>query len=286
MGIIPDKGFYACWRDSRHRGRNFARIIKALINCSWEEANRLAGKETTLEDGDDLDAMVDALFEDEVAEDKELGGASSLALLKEFKEITARGLTSSYYQYLLGRGFIHVPLIVKKYEIYCCHVGEWKKRLLFPIYYKEQLVTWVGRSLYPGATLSYKDLEIAKSVRHAKYCLYDFDSLLNGGKILMVSEGLMDALKLDFYSPRGFRATCLFTKTMTDEQMYLILELAKHYKEVWFVLDRDAEAQSLEIVAELSAFQKNIKFKDLPSGIDDPGEMSPAGVVKFCINNI
>jgi len=285
MGIIPGNGYYGCWRDRRHRGRNFARVIKALLGCSWEEANRLAGKETSFEDGDDLLSMTEALFDDRKDKKEEnLGEAINLEFPKEFKEIKNKGVTKPYYDYLLKRGFKNTDRLIKKYEIYCCNIGEWKKRLIFPVYYKDILVTWIGRSIYSSSQLSYKDLSIKESVRHAKYCLYNYDSLIKGGKVLMIGEGLFDMLKLDYYSPKGFRATCLFTKTMTDDQKYLLTELSFLYEEVWLVLDQDAYVQSLDMASELFMV-KNLKIPELPEEVSDPGEMSEKQVISFIDNN-
>lgn len=281
MGIIPENGYYGCWRDVKHRGRDFARVIKALIDCSWEEANRLAGKEASFEDGDDLMKMVDALFDDEQAgEAKVLGGAKILNLPDQFKDIKKVGITSPYYKYLSGRGFTQIEKLVDKYDIYCCNSGEWKKRLVFPMFYNDELITWQARSIQQGVTLPYKDLSVEESVRHPKFFLYNFDELKRGGKILMVGEGLFDMLKLDYYSPKGFRATCLFTKTMTDEQMYLLMELAPLYEEVWLVLDEDAQGQGMTLTSELFMI-KNLRGASVPDGVGDPGAMTEKEVTTF-----
>ena len=286
MGIIPSKGFYGCWRDSKHRGRNFSRVIKALLDCSWEEANRIAGNEAAFEDGDDLLAMANALFdEDKKEESKVLGGAKFLCLPKEFKEIGDTVLAKPYYQYLKGRGFTQIEKLVNKYEIYCCRVGEWKNRLVFPMYYKDKLITWQARTIHRNAALPYKDLSVDESVRHPKFFLYNFDSLKRGGKVLMVSEGIFDMLKLDYYSPAGFRATCLFTKSMTDEQMYLLIELSLLYKEVWLVLDEDAYGQMLDMAPELFMIQ-NLRSVHLPDGVGDSGAMSEDEVKYFIDYNL
>ncbi len=287
MGIIPTNGYYGCWRNFKHRGRNFARVIKALIDCSWEEAQRLAGKEASFEDGDDLMKMVDALFEDEHAgEEKVLGGAKSLSLLRNYKPIVSRdGVRGIFWKYLEGRGFTDIYKLVNKYEIYCCLVGEWKMRLVFPMYYNDKLITWQARSVLKDATLPYKDLSVEESVRHPKFFLYNFDSLKKGGKVLMVSEGLFDMLKLDYYSPAGFRATCLFTKSMTDEQMYLLIELAPLYEEVWLVLDDDAQGHGMSLASELFMI-KNLKQVDVPEEIGDPGAMTEEEVKEFILINM
>lgn len=285
MGIIPSNGFYGCWRDFKHRGRNFARVIKALLDCSWEEANRLAGKEAAFEDGDDLMKMVDALFDDEKeGELKVLGGATKLNFPRSWHMIMSSGITAPFWRYLKGRGFTNIEKLVSKYEIYCCNSGEWKKRLVFPMYYNEKLITWQARSIQQGVDLPYKDLSVDLSVRHPKFFLYNFDELKQGGKVLMVSEGLFDMLKLDYYSPRGFRATCLFTKSMTDEQMYLLMELAPLYEEVWLVLDDDAQGQGMALASELFMI-KNLKQVIVPEEVGDPGAMTEQEVKEFTSTN-
>lgn len=38
MGIALDGHFWGCWRDAAHRGRRPARLVQALLRCSWQEA--------------------------------------------------------------------------------------------------------------------------------------------------------------------------------------------------------------------------------------------------------
>lgn len=285
MGIDPRTGYYGCWRDSRHRGRDTAKLIKELINCSWEEANRIAGKEASFEDGDDLMAMANALFdEDKQEEEKILGGATYLPFPRSWNMIMSSGSTGRFWKYLEGRGFTNISRLVSKYEIYCCLTGEDKMRLIFPIYYQDKLVSWVGRSIYNGALLPYKDLSVEESVIHPKFTFYNYDIINQKGKVLMISEGLFDMLKLDYYSPKGFRATCLLTKSITDEQKYLLIELAKLYEEVWLVLDDDAYGQMLDMASELFMI-RNLKTPSLPDGVGDPGDMNEKEVQLFIANN-
>lgn len=286
MGLVPDKGWYGCWRDSKHRGRNFAKVVQALLNVSWREAQALASDETTLESEDELTKLVNSLFDENIKDEEiKLGGQDHLDIPKEFKEIEDRGPRAEFIRYMEGRGFTDVPRLFRKYEVLCCQSGEWKKRLIFPLYHEDKLVAWQGRSIYNSATLPYKDLSIEESVRHLKNALYNYDAASMGGKVLIVCEGLMDFLKMDFYSPKGFRATCIFTKTMTSEQVYLLTHLATLYDEVWFVLDRDAQSNAEDLVAELQPVRRNIRMVELPEGIDDPGEMPVNRVKSFCEEN-
>src|SRR5271157_5295521 len=39
---------FRCWRQPLHSGKNPAKLIQALLGCSWEQANNLAGNAKTL----------------------------------------------------------------------------------------------------------------------------------------------------------------------------------------------------------------------------------------------
>lgn len=279
MGVIPETGIYGCWRDNSHRGRNFATVIKALIGCSWQEAERLAGKTIVLEE-DNFKKMLDKLRQPVVKEEiKKIGGVKTLQFPKEFKKLKHTPLADRFWNYIADRGFDDVEQFVEQYDVHYALTGDYKDRIIFPLYYHNELITYVGRSIYKDAFLRYRDLEIDKSVRHCKQALWNYDELV-GEKILFVCEGLFDAAKLDFYLPVGYNATCLMTKSMTEEQFYLLKDIAPLYEEVRFFLDEDAQKQSNELVKEL-CFLKNVKNQTLPDGIKDPGELSREQVLKL-----
>ena len=158
-------------------------------------------------------------------------------------------------------------------------VGDWKYRLIFPIYFLGKLVTWQGRQVTREAYLPYRDLSIPESVRHVKFCLYNFDNL-KGGDTLFITEGLFDSLKMDYYSPDGIDSTCLFTKTMRDEQMWLIAELASIYKKIIVLLDSDAQVEAISIYSKLS-FLRNVSLGTLPLGAKDPGILTKEQVLRL-----
>ena len=44
---LEGKGF-RCWRQPLHSGKNPAKLIQALLNCSWDQANQIAGQTKSL----------------------------------------------------------------------------------------------------------------------------------------------------------------------------------------------------------------------------------------------
>lgn len=281
MGISLLNGEYACWRNGAHRGKSFTRVIQALIHCTKDEARRLLGLRV-LEEGE-FDSLLNSLFKEEEHKPVKMGGVDKLAFDKEFRPIKDTGMTKPYWDYLEYRGFDNVERLIAMYGLKCALVGYWKYRIIFPVYFEGQLVTWVGRSITSKVEPKYLDLSIERSVRFPKYNLWNYDELLNGGKVLYITEGIFDAIKLDFYFPQGYKATCLFTKTIMDEQQILLKEVAKEFKEVRILLDADAQTQAMQIKAELS-YIPNITLGQLPEGVKDPGELNKDRIYKYLLD--
>lgn len=268
LGIDPNQNVYGCWRDSRHRGKSLERLVKAILNISWVEAVEIVQGPQGLEMG---------TFEELCKNPWKTINVKSetnkfLKLPKEFIEIKKTGILAKFFDYIQSRGFDNIEKLTREYKILCALIGEQANRVIFPIYFEGNLVSWTGRSIYDTASLRYQDLSVQKSLAHVKRCLYNYDNL-DEGEILFVTEGIFDALKLDWYLPEQYRATCIFTKTLTEDQIYLISKLSKKFSEIRVTLDKDAENDSKRIVKELS-FLKNISFQTLPKGVKDPGALS------------
>lgn len=280
MGISLINGEYACWRNTKHRGKSIVRLLQEVFDCSEEEAKRQLGLRTL--EPNEFDSILDRLFEEEKVYHTILGGAKKLTFEKLFRDINKEGMTKPYWDYFVKRGFDNIDRLLQQYEIKCCLVGDWKYRIIFPVRYEGNLVSWVGRSISPMDTLKYKDLSIKQSVRHPKFCLWNYDELLNGGDILYITEGIFDAIKLDFYFPTGYKATCLFTKTIRDEQKRLLQELSKEFGQIRILLDADAQAQAWHIKDEMS-YLRNVSLGTLPEGLKDPGDMTKEQVLKWIL---
>lgn len=211
---------------------------------------------------------------------KRLGGIKDLLFPQEFYNIKNENIYSIFYNYLKKRGFDDIDTLVKKYNLKCALTGDWRYRVIFPYFMDEKLVTWTGRVIVDDKDIfRYRDLEIDKSVRHVKFCLYNWDTIKKGGKVLFITEGQFDALKLDFYS--GYNATCLSTTSIRPEQVVLLNEISDNYEKIYIILDKGAEVQSMNLLKELS-FIRNISELKLPDGVkDDPGSMTKEQIRKW-----
>lgn len=280
MGIRLNNGVSSCWRNKTHQGLSFIKLITILLTCSYRGARQLFGDSMIMVDeGETLESILKGL--DPVDDKINKPPRKKLKMVSGCMTIKKCGLTRRFWNYLYRRGFEDVEWLVNTYRIGCCLDGDWINRILFPIYYNGELMTWVGRSIFDNARLPYMDLFEERSIKKPKVCIYNFDALMVGGKVLFLVEGIFDVLKLEYYLPSNYKAGCLFTKTMTSQQMYLLSILAKKFDTICVLLDVDAEEQGHSLVGELSCVGCPVTFGELPYGVGDPGGMNEKQVLSL-----
>jgi len=272
LGILDFKGtyFYKCWKNSSHTG-SLPYLFSKLLNKSQEECRILL----TFDDNNVI------LFQDEeqVIEERILGGVDDLQFNEEFKNITNIGVYSNFYNYLFNRGYTDIEKLCNRYQLKCTVIGEWAYRIIIPIFYEGKLVSWTGRSILKNPYLRYKDLSISQSVRHIKFNLLDYDYLLNNPtEKLYITEGAFDSFKIASYSINN--ATSIFTTSMQIEQTEQLYTLSERYNKLYLLLDKDTESQGLQLMSKLS-FIKNLKLQYLPDGVKDPGELTKEQVLNL-----
>jgi 5S rRNA maturation endonuclease (ribonuclease M5) len=267
LGIRED-GVFACWRDSEHQG-NIINLIKKLLNCSYYEA--LAELNiVSIADSDSMIKAVNRLFKNtnNIQEIKK-----QLLLSNDFHNIENYGSTKKFYDYLIYRGFNKIEYLIKYYRLKCCLINKFSNRLIFPIYEKGKLITWVGRSVYKNDSLPYMTQPQVDSIKITTDCLYDYDNIIEGGKILFICEGVFDCMKINWYTSEEIKATCLFTKRMSTYQQSLLLTLIDKYDKIIILLDPDAEINSQQMYDEITWMSGNIEIGKIQKGFKDVGEM-------------
>src|SRR6202040_650598 len=112
--------------------------------------------------------------------------------------------------------------------------GPFSYRVVIPVFLNKRLVTWTGRSIAPSEELRYRSLStdpekangLPVALENIKHTLFDYDSLKEGGRVLAVAEGPLDAMRLGFLGERyGIKATCLFGKSLHPMQLDLLHEI-------------------------------------------------------------
>lgn len=258
-------GRFFCWRDKENHKGDFRFLTLVLTGKRHE----------FLETVDDVD--MDKMFGDE--------GISQARNLPNFN---FRKLSQSpinvFHKYLKKRGFEDTYDLCSRYDIrYDTESEKWAWRVIFPIYQKGRLVSWVGRHVSDTAYLKYRESSKLESVIPPSDCLYNFDELYKkGGEYLIITEGIFDALKIDCFGPENVRATCLFTKYLkSNKQLVLLHELKFRFKVYCILLDNDAYFDTLPLFDDLNVVGQSLKVLQLPSFLKDPGDMTKEQVENF-----
>lgn len=263
LGIALEREAWGCHRNRAHRGLRPHRLIQHLINCSHNQAKMVVAQYGQA-DPDSFEAL------EPLADTPKIRPSTlpeKLVMPPEFKRIAADGLTAKFFTYLKRRGF-HDPLdLAKVYGLRCCMVGKWKDRVIVPIYREKRLIAWTGRAIAKPVDAP-RYLSTEGNV--IKTTIFNEDYIAEGGKLLLVGEGPIDALKMDYY---GFdfeaKATCVFGTSMTMDQISILRRVGKLFKHKVILMDPEAT----DVALDLSEWLPDFVIGQLPPGVEDPGAM-------------
>ncbi len=286
MGINKTTGAWGCWRAQDHAGYKPYKLVMALLKCSYIQA-RIVVDQFSVPDPGDLESTLKAL-ESKLEDKKDIKEFETLKFPKEFKKITNKGTTARFHYYLEERGFDDVDDLVYEYNLKCATFGPFKDRIIIPVYEGEELVTWTSRAIInPIGAPRYKDLsehetEGQSALVNIKDTLFNYDELIEeGGKVLFINEGPLDAMKIDYYGkPMRVRATNIWTSSISIDQIGLLATLKERFKYKYLLLDQNTLAQAMEMVELLRPY--GVELIQMPHGFKDPGEFMPRHAKAFC----
>ena len=188
-------------------------------------------------------------------------------LNKKKIELPEYPLSKTEQDYLLKRHFNPKELI-RSFNIQGGGwVGEWKNRIIIPIYISGKLITYVGRTIIPDREPRYKFLSNEESVINPKKIFFNLDNCSNSYAVLL--EGLFDVMRF------GNDSICGFGITLTREQVWY---LSERFKKIYIIFDneRGAVKKAREYAVLLSGHGLEVFIVDIADyGVKDIGEMSP-----------
>ncbi|MCP4761268.1 MAG: hypothetical protein GY870_05770 [archaeon] len=185
--------------------------------------------------------------------------------VKEVKLPLGTGeLTKRHKKYLENRGY-DSDKIEKLWGLKGTnHVGNYKFRIVAPIYFKKNLVSYQGRCITGKSNLKYKACSKENEKIHHKNILYGLDHVVKDS--VLVVEGLFDVYKL------GYGAISTFGASYTWSQVLLL----NRFKNIFIFFDSDQAGidQGKKLAALLSGIDstKHIEIISVDSG--DPGDLS------------
>ena len=177
-------------------------------------------------------------------------------------------LTKRHRDYLISRGFDPFELI-KLYGLRGTGpLGDYKHRIIIPIIYQGQTVSYQGRDITGRANLPYKACPISEEIFHHKHLVYNFDSAT---KNAIVVEGILDAWRI------GAGAVATFGTGYTTKQAQLLRKFERVF--ILYDLEDTAQEQADQLSYELSAMgTKSFIISDLLKEGEDPDMLSPDDV--------
>lgn len=282
MGLSLESGFWACWRNGEHRGKSPVRLLVKLLGVGVNAARKLAGLG---EDWVDPEGFSEAVA-------RFMGRMSAVPVQevlwpevpRSMRPIEDRGATRHHFEYLHRRGFTEIPDLVRIYGLMADVGGDWAGRVVIPYLVGGRVSAWTGRAI-TDASIRYKDLILERCAAPIKQTVYNGDALDDPvAHTVVVVEGPVDALKLDFYArDAGVRAVGLSTNTISDSQVDALLHKGGHFRRVLFMMDNATQlgvVDSMRMRGKLAALG-NTGITPVPFGKKDAGELSPAQALSF-----
>lgn len=270
---------YRCFRRPTHRGRSAARLVAALLRCSLDAARRMVGDAVFIPD-DFMGRVTSVLTPAQVDESAELEWP------EEFKTIADRPSARLVYQYLMGasRRFScdQIDTFTERFGLHYASQGLYRGRIVFPVHQDNRLVSWTGRTVYPGEALRYRTLSTDPESQDcmrgygpalgpiSDYLLWYDDLLDTDADTIVLVEGPFDALNVRVRGwGEGIDATAFFTSSPSTQQINLLHELLPRYRRRLLLLDQNTLATALHVVGSLTGL--GVEIAHLPRGVKDPG---------------
>lgn len=277
MSINLKHGGWRCFRNHNHSGKSPVYLVQAVISCSRERAQAIVGEGVFIPD--DFLGTVRGLVAPQQTAPRE-----AITMPPEFKRF-GMGLPSAerFIKYLLERGFERkqINLLTKRWGLRYCTSGKFKGRIIFPVIFEGQLMTYTGRTIYKDVELRYKtlsydpELEETPAVGPISDYLLFYDKLMDNKRdadTLIFCEGPFDALKVNVLGrPHGIMATCFFTASPSQGQIDLAGDLVSVFRRRYLMLDRGTLATALRTQIDMSTLVHRVLT--LPKHIKDPGDL-------------
>jgi len=208
-GFNLSGGYYSCWKCGGHPVEE---VIVSLLHISWTQAESIIR---------DYSA---ATLVHSILNKKKEPRSSSVSLPGE-------SLEKYHRKYLISRGF-DPDYIERKYQVRGTGLaGEYRLRIIIPIIFHGQVVSFTSRDITEKQKIRYKTLSVERSVMNPKYVLYNLDNCKKDW--VAVVEGPFDVWRMgdNFVAGLGTQ--------LTDQQLRLLTT----YKKVVFLFDSEPDAQ-------------------------------------------
>jgi len=249
-----DRGYY-CYREPRHSGTN---MIRLLVRLGVAYA--------------DVPGLLNSFNHEAVTARPSKPVSVSDRAWARFKSAAE---SSAAIGHLSKRGFPTSGIVARQYDLRVAEAGRWAQRLLVPLRWNGELVTWIGRSLRDGIEPKYLMESVSKPVIYVPR---------RPRRTLIVTEGSMDALKIAVATePYDISSAALLGHGLSGDRLTQVSNIANDCDNVLVALDTDRQGRYLNysvsdcyaIVDELATqVACPVERLEVPIYRKDPGELS------------
>lgn len=235
------KAYYNCWRCGHHKVQG---VLQNLLGVDIHYVFNLMKSYQT--------GYIDTSVE------RQKGKALTTELPDGCKE-----MNNGHRLYLVGRKF-NALMLEKEWGLQGTgHLGDYKFRIIIPIYLNNRLVSYQGRDITGLSDLRYKACKIENEMVHHKHTLYGIDNVL--GRRCVIVEGVTDVWRL------GFGAVSCFGTEFTLEQ---VLMLGERMDYVGILFDNATEATLKADKLSFHLQSIGVQTEEFQlTNYDDPAEM-------------
>lgn len=236
--------YFRCWKCGK---KPLKEVFYLLTGQNWEEISQNYKADYDIRD----------IYILKNTEETRKSPPALLSLPSEARELGDREKA-----YLESRGF-EPEAIIKRYGLVSTgFTGEYKFRIIIPIYWGGRLVSYQGRDYTGLSNLRYKACSKEKEIIHHKHILYGGEN--TQGEHIICVEGIIDKWKM------GEKAVATFGTGYTKQQLVLL----SRYKKVSVLFDGEPEANkhAENLANSLAGLNVDVEIVYLKSG--DPGDLS------------
>ena len=234
LGINLQDGNYTCWLC--HKSGSFQRFIAYILKVPLEKANLISKQFTTTEGNRTKIHNDRRCFKQE----------ADWILVKTGREHPALSSFLKRRKFSLD--------IIKRERCWVTSHGEYKHRLIIPIYSKGNAVGVQGRAMTKNAALPYLN---SPDIYDYIYWIDDW-----AGGEMVVCEGAFDSWRIG----KGLSVS-LFSTSFSKEQIRMIKEV--NPRRVLIAFDQDARKKAVKLKIELEPFMP-VRILNI---VSDPAEM-------------
>jgi len=239
LGISRHEGKVNCWVCSFEGLDKYPSLIKVLVETtglSWREVKNVASEH----------GWKSYSYETEEVESKL---ATKCWLPKEACVLALNTERSKKaVEYLLSRGFDEK--IIDKHRLGYAEDGPYRKRIIIPIIFNDELVAFTSRAYDNSEDNRYKHSPLFMSSERIKNLLYNYDSAKNY-KHTYLLEGPTDCWRM------GDDSMGVFKSALSSSQRKLLIKL--NLESLTIAYDPFATARAYAAADDLSPFISKIK---------------------------